>query len=144
MIAVTNDPAGPLARTADVVVPLHAGVESSGIACRSFRATIAALALLAGAGQPRRPACGTPWRRSGRLGWLDETAPAFADVLDGAPSIDILAGASMVGGQAGASMLREAPRLPARAYETTRLAPHRRLSRAAGPPRRAVRGIRGG
>ena len=29
-------------------MPLHAGLEASGIACRTFRATLAALALLTG------------------------------------------------------------------------------------------------
>ena len=99
-------------------MPLHAGVESSGIACRSFRATIAALAVLTGLATPAglRHAVAAV---TDRLGWLDEAAPAFADVLDGAPSIDILADPSMVGlAEQAALMFREAPRPPARAYET--------------------------
>ena len=48
VIAVTNRPESPLAAVADRVVALGAGEETSGIACRTFRATIAALALLGG------------------------------------------------------------------------------------------------
>ncbi|MDH4142251.1 MAG: iron dicitrate transport regulator FecR, partial [Chloroflexota bacterium] len=43
----------------------------------------------------------------------------FADSLDGAPSIDVLADATRLGlAEQAALMLREAPRLPARAGET--------------------------
>jgi glutamine---fructose-6-phosphate transaminase (isomerizing) len=118
VVAVTNDPAGPLAGTADAVVPLLAGPETSGIACRTFRATIAALAMLTGLFTPAalRPIVAGI---AERLAWLDATAAAFADALDGAPSIDVLAAAAEIGlAEQAALMLREAPRLPARAYET--------------------------
>ena len=47
-VAVTNDPEGALAATADVVLPLHAGIEEGGVACLTFQATLAVLQLVAG------------------------------------------------------------------------------------------------
>jgi fructoselysine-6-P-deglycase FrlB-like protein len=118
VVAVTNDPSADLAAHADVVVPLLAGDEASGIACRTFRATVAALAMLSGLLQPvdLRPAVEDLARRiDGRQRWL----PAMADALDGAPSVDVVAEASLLGlAEQAALMLREAPRLPAVAYET--------------------------
>ncbi len=114
VVAVTNDSDAPLASRADVVVPLHAGAEASGIASRSYRATLAALALLTGAAtvDELRPAVEA----------LAETSfepDAAAEALDGAPSIDVLAdGASLGVAEQAALMLREAPRLPAMAYAT--------------------------
>jgi len=119
VVAVTNAPDGPLAQTADVVVPLHAGPEVGGIACRTFRATIAAIALLTGASTVAalRPAV------SGLTTALDAgpdpLIEALVDALDGAPSIDVLADALDLGlAEQAALMLREAPRLPAHAWET--------------------------
>jgi fructoselysine-6-P-deglycase FrlB-like protein len=118
LVAVTNDPSSQLAALADIVVPLSAGVEASGIACRTFRATVAALAMLTGEIQPAelRPAADDLARLiDGRRDWLH----AMADALDGAPSIDIIAEASVLGlAEHTALMVREAPRLPAVAYET--------------------------
>jgi glutamine---fructose-6-phosphate transaminase (isomerizing) len=48
VIAFLNDTASPLAKLADVVVPLHAGPEKSVAATKSYIATLAALAHLAG------------------------------------------------------------------------------------------------
>lgn len=117
VVAVTNDPGSALAGVADIVVPLLAGEDGAGIACRTFRATIAALALITGT--PRdalRPAVeGLVTRIDGRNGWL----PPLVDGLQGAPSIDVLADASLLGlAEQGALMLREAPRLPATAYDS--------------------------
>src|SRR5262245_49887873 len=47
-IALTNDPASPLAAAADLVVPLHAGDELAVAATKSYTNELAALALLAG------------------------------------------------------------------------------------------------
>ena len=113
VVAITNDPDSPLVGRADVVVPLAAGVEVAGIAGRSFRATVAALALLTGVAtvDALRPAVGQAEP--------DATIEAMADALDGAPSIDVLADASLLGvAEQAALMLREAPRLPAHAFET--------------------------
>jgi glucosamine--fructose-6-phosphate aminotransferase (isomerizing) len=116
VVAVTNQPEGALAGRADVVVPLDAGVEASGIAGRTFRATIAALGLLAGVvtvDELRPAADGLAERLA------DPRIDAAVDDLDGAPSIDVVAAASALGiAEQAALMLREAPRLPARAYET--------------------------
>ena len=46
VVAVTNDPGSALAAEADHVLPLLAGSESAGIATRTFRATVAVLAML--------------------------------------------------------------------------------------------------
>jgi fructoselysine-6-P-deglycase FrlB-like protein len=118
VVAVTNVEASPLAAIADIVIPLHAGEEASGIACRTFRATVAALAMLSGMTEPDglRPAVAALRSR------IDATAtwlPPMADALDGAPSIDVLADGSLLGlAEQAALMLREAPRLPAHAAET--------------------------
>lgn len=117
VVAVTNAEDAPLAATADIVIPLRAGEEASGIACRTFRATVAALALLTGAEpgglRPVIDALGSRIDRSGS--WL----PPMADALDGARSIDVLADGSVLGvAEQAALMLREAPRLQAYAAET--------------------------
>ncbi len=78
-IALTNYPERELATHADVVLPMLAGPEEGGIACRSFQATLAVLHLLAGvpagcpaagggsgAGTRRRPRCLA--RRAARAG----------------------------------------------------------------------------
>lgn len=117
VVAVTNDPGSPLAATTDIVVPLLAGEEAAGIACRTFRATVAALAILTGTpAADLQPAVGALAERiQTRAEWL----PSIVEALDRAPSIDILADASLLGvAEQGALMLREGPRLPAVAYET--------------------------
>ena len=43
LVAITNRPESALGLAADAIVPLDAGVEASGIACRTFRATFAVL-----------------------------------------------------------------------------------------------------
>ena len=123
VIAVTNDPGSPLATEADVVLPLLAGQEGSGIATRTFRATVAALGMLVGrwTGEGTTASSLGPTvdalqtALDGRDAWL---GPA-ADVLDGAAAIDVLGDdvdAALV--HQGALMLREAPRLPAVAHDT--------------------------
>jgi glucosamine--fructose-6-phosphate aminotransferase (isomerizing) len=117
VVAVTNEPGSALATEADHVLPLHAGVEASGIATRTFRGTAAVLAMLVG----RTPASlastvadlAVATERSGQ--WLAE----MADAIDGAAAIDVLADASLLGlAEQAALMLREAPRLPATAHDT--------------------------
>jgi glucosamine--fructose-6-phosphate aminotransferase (isomerizing) len=117
VIAVTERPASALAQAADEVVLLHAGPETSGIACRTFRGTLAALAMLGGT-------------RPDDLGWIPDAlsdrlpsahvwAAEAAGAVDGAPAIDVLADGSLLGlAEQTALMLREAPRLPAHAVET--------------------------
>jgi glucosamine--fructose-6-phosphate aminotransferase (isomerizing) len=45
-VAITNDPASPLAATADHVIPLHVGTERSVAATKSYTGQLTALALL--------------------------------------------------------------------------------------------------
>ena len=117
VIAVTNDPGSELASVADHVLPLHAGAEGAGVATRTFRATIAVLAMIAG----RTPAFLASTVNElataieGRERWL----PDMADAIDGASAIDVLADAAILGlAEQAALMLREAPRLRATAHDT--------------------------
>ena len=117
VIAVTNDVGSALAAEADHVLPLHAGAEVSGIATRTFRATIAVLAMLTG----RTPDSLAPAVADLAVAieqggaWL----PDMADALDGAAAIDVLADAAILGlADQAALMLREAPRLRAVAHDT--------------------------
>jgi len=123
VVAVTGDPDGPLAAAADAVVGLEAGVESAGISTRTFRATLAALALIGQAVTGGGPALDALRPAVDALDdviasrdlWLFEAA----DRLDGAPAIDVVADAADLGlAQQAALMLREAPRLPAGGHET--------------------------
>ncbi|HEX7347798.1 MAG TPA: SIS domain-containing protein [Candidatus Limnocylindrales bacterium] len=123
VIAVTNDEGSALAEAADVVLPLLAGCEGSGIATRTFRATIAVLAMLADRWNGRLDAAASlrptldalHVTLDGYRSWVGEAA----GVLDGATAVDALgdAGDSALVHQA-ALMLREAPRLPADPHET--------------------------
>ena len=141
VIAVTNRPDSPLADVADRVVTLGAGEETSGIAARTFRATIAGLALLVGT-DPRDLAA-LPDALADRYATASAWATSAADRLDRPPAIDVLAPAGLLGiAEQAALMLREAPRLPAHAFETADwlhvgvyLAwPGHRLVRFAGSP----------
>jgi fructoselysine-6-P-deglycase FrlB-like protein len=122
-VAVTNDPDGALARVADLVLPLHAGVEEGGVACLTFQATLAVLQLVAGrltGGAPRpadlRPAVATAAElRTSRGGWLEELATRLA----GASTTYTIAPAERLSSALqSALMLREGPRLAADATET--------------------------
>ena len=122
VIGVTNDPAGRVGVDANVVLPLFAGEERSGISCRTFQATNAVLALLAGrlgGGAPRgvdlHPAIDALARIIGsRSTWV---APA-ADLFDGGDRIGIIAGALEQGiAEQAALMFREGPRLAAAAHD---------------------------
>ena len=117
VVAVTNHPDGPLGERADLVVALEAGEEESGIAARSFRATLAALGLLTAATsvEALRPAVDGLGVALASTDWI---GPA-ADALHNAPSIDVTGPAAQLGvAEQAALMLREAPRLPAHAFET--------------------------
>ncbi|MBO9370646.1 MAG: SIS domain-containing protein [Chloroflexi bacterium] len=48
-LAVTNDPASPLARAAEWVIPLHAGTERSVAATKTYTASLLALGMLSAA-----------------------------------------------------------------------------------------------
>lgn len=117
VIAVTNVADSPLAAAADEVRLLEAGAETSGIACRTFRATLAVLAALGGI--PADDLQDAPAALAARLDRAVAWAGSAADAIDRTPAVDVLADGS-IGGIAGqaALMLREGPRLPAHAYET--------------------------
>ena len=123
VIGVTNSPEEPVGRNADVVLPLLAGTETSGIACRTWQATTVVLELLGRQLAGLRPDADTlrptvPALTAlieGRADWLD---PA-ADLLDRAPAVAVLGPVQNAGvAEQVALMLREAPRLPASAHET--------------------------
>lgn len=127
LVAVTNRPESELARLADVVVPLGAGVEASGVACRTFRATFpvldAVLAELLGtepadrfdAGAVRAAAAASDGLLTTSGHWL---AP-LAELLGGPMGTWALAPAERASSaQQAALMLREVPRRPAYASET--------------------------
>ena len=116
-------PTGALAATADVVLPLHAGVEEGGVACLTFQATLAVLQLLAGrvtgAGpgtDELRPAVDAAAAlRVSRGAWLDELADRLATA---ATTYAIAPAERLSSALQSALMLREGPRLPADATET--------------------------
>lgn len=134
LVALTEQPGSALAATADLVVPLHAGAETGGVACRSYRHTLVLLHALAdrlvGGPAPGRPgdrraerlAAATEQAAdavrelvSGRAGWL----PGLAERLDGPDGVYLLApGERMASARQSALMLREGPRRAAVACET--------------------------
>lgn len=116
-IAVTNDPASELARRADIVLPLLAGPERGGVACRSFQATLAVLLMLAGVAPAElRPAAGAQERLLERRGeWLEE----LLTLVHGAHTAYTVAPAARIASALqSALMLREGPRIPAVGCET--------------------------
>jgi glucosamine--fructose-6-phosphate aminotransferase (isomerizing) len=117
VIGVTNVPGSPLAEASDVVLPLFAGVEAAGISTLTYRATVVVQALLAAR---FGLAVDVERVRAIELPAADgDSITEWADLLDGAPSIDVIGPASRLGAVSQAAlMLREAPRLPAHAWET--------------------------
>jgi fructoselysine-6-P-deglycase FrlB-like protein len=125
LVAVTEDPASAVTEGADLILPLFAGVEGGGVACRSYRHTVAVLLALAEHLAPglapdlpaviRRAAASTSGLLDGRDTWL----PAIAEALDGPDGTWIVAAVSrLASAQQSALMLREGPRRPAQAGET--------------------------
>ncbi len=122
-LAVTNDPAGALAGTADHVLPLHAGVEEGGVACLTFQATVAALLLLAGrltdagptVAELRPAVAAAAALRDGRDAWLESLVALLTD----AQTISTIAPAERSSSaEQSALMFREGPRLDVAAAET--------------------------
>lgn len=125
-IGLTNHPERPVGGEADVALALSAGEEVSGIASRTYAATLAVLAFLAvhvdvaPSGADRRldevaaemhaavDAARTV--RATRSAWLS----GAADALDGADEIHVIGDGREIGSlEQAALMLREAPRLRA-------------------------------
>ena len=125
VVAVTEQPDSPVAKAADVVVPLLAGPEEGGVACRSYRHTIAVLLALAERFAPsldprvpemlRLAAAATADLLERRHAWL----PAAADLVDGRDGSWVVGPAHrLASAQQSALMLREGPRRPSHACET--------------------------
>ena len=122
-IAVTNNPDGRIAASADTVLPLHAGIEEGGVACLTFQATLALLQLVAARLTPGGPtttnlepaiAAATALRET-RTAWL----PELVDRIARAHTTYTIAPAERLSSALqSALMLREGPRLPAVATET--------------------------
>jgi fructoselysine-6-P-deglycase FrlB-like protein len=124
VIALTEAPGSPIAQAADEVVPLHAGADVSGVACRTFQHTLLVLraieARLTGVLHDtpslcRRVADATTDLLERRDAWL----PAVADALDGPAGVYTLAPVERWSSAAqSALMVREGPRRPATGCET--------------------------
>lgn len=127
LIAVTNRADSALATQADAVVELGAGVEASGVACRTFRATFPVLDAVLGAltgSTPELRFDADTVRRS-----AEANAALFASSADWLePATELVAGPDGVwtlapaerlsSAQQSALMVREVPRLGAFAAET--------------------------
>jgi fructoselysine-6-P-deglycase FrlB-like protein len=121
VVAVTNNPDGALGDVADVVLPLLAGEETGGIACRTYQATVAILLLLSGrlgagpgVAELEPAVVAADHLAETRERWV---APAL-DILGGGP-LDVIGPAErQSSAEQSALMLREAPRIRAAACET--------------------------
>ncbi len=123
VVALTAEPASPLAAGADAVVPLRAtAVETAGIACQTYRATVSGLVLL-GVGRAAADAaaalsCAPAALAAfidGRGAWLD----AAATLLETGREVHVLADGLGSGlAEQAALMLREAPRIAALPFDT--------------------------
>ena len=117
VVQVTNDVAWDLDES--LVLPVHAGEEAGGIACRSFQCTVAVLLLLCGRilGEPTdlRPAVSACEHLiATRESWV---GPALG-ILGGGPIYTVAPAERLSSAQQSALMFREAPRIPADACET--------------------------
>ncbi len=119
-IGVTDHPERAVGADADVALPLLVGGEASGIASRSYAASIAVIAMLvaelrggdvaATAADLRAGIAAARILRDGRVAWLT----AAADALDATDEIHVIGDGRTIGTlEQAALMLREAPRLRA-------------------------------
>lgn len=121
-IVLTNDTTASL--PADHVVPMHAGVETGGVACRTYLHTLVALLALeqqvAGVDlrlgeRVRRCAAAIAYLLDRRDGWM----PPVLEEIDGTEGLWLLAPAERLGSALqGALMVREGPRRAADGCET--------------------------
>jgi fructoselysine-6-P-deglycase FrlB-like protein len=124
VVALTDAPRSTIATLADDVIPLAAGEERGGVACRSFQHTQlvlrAAEARLGGrpvdiAALSDRVGEATRDMLDRRPEWL----PEVAATLDGPDGVFVLAPAErLASAEQGALMIREGPRRPAAGCET--------------------------
>lgn len=123
LAAITNDPGSELAAMADVVLPLLAGDEAGGIACRSYQATVAVLLLVCARLCGRELPLADLHEAAGAQRELferrDAWLPRLAAAMDGGAGIWVAAPAERIGSALQASlMLREAPRIVSAGCET--------------------------
>ncbi len=121
-LALTNDDSASL--PADCVVSMHAGVESGGVACRTYVHTLVALLALEQhlanvdlrlGERVRRSAAAIAYLLDRRDGWL----PPVIEAVDGTEGLWLLAPAERLGSALqGALMVREGPRRAADGCET--------------------------
>ena len=121
-IALTNDASVEL--PAEHVVLMHAGIESGGVACRTYLHTLVALLALeqqiAGVElrlgeRVRRSAAAVAYLLDRRDGWL----PSLVESIEGTEGLWMLAPAERLGSALqGALMVREGPRRAADGCET--------------------------
>ncbi|GAA0406958.1 SIS domain-containing protein [Microbispora corallina] len=119
VVALTNVPGSPVTEGADLVVPMTAGEERGGVACRTFQHTLVLLLALT-----RRPGLPDLVRRAAEASadlldrrgeWLEEAAA----LLDGPDGVYAIAPAERLSSaEQSALMVREGPRRPADACET--------------------------
>lgn len=123
VVSLTNTPGSPLAERSDAVVLMHAGDEAGGVACRSYRHTIALLlaleAQLVGgldlATTLRRASAASAYLLDRADGWL----PEVLGRARGADGLWFLAPAERwCSALQGALMVREGPRRLADGCET--------------------------
>ena len=117
--ALTNHPdGGALGAVADAVLPLHAGEERGGVACKTFQATLAVLLRATGASTAAlAPAVDAQAALlDGRDAWLDE----LLALLDTPPlnAYMIAPAARISSALQAALMFREGPRIAADSAET--------------------------
>jgi glucosamine--fructose-6-phosphate aminotransferase (isomerizing) len=123
VVALTNRVESQMAKRCDEVVPMRAGDEVGGVACRTYRHTIACLfaleAQLLGHPGPaaalRRAAGATYDLLDRKRAWL----PALVEALDSPDGLWLLAPAErLASAMQGALMVREGPRRNAAGCET--------------------------
>ena len=123
VVLLTNRPGSDLAARCDVVVPMHAGDEDGGVACRSFQHTLLLLLALAArrggtvdvAALARAAADASEDLLARRDAWL----PRLREALLGPDGTYVVAPARRLSSaQQGALMLREGPRRAAAGCET--------------------------
>ncbi len=121
LVAITNIPDSPLAALAHLVLPLLAGQEVSGVACRTFRHTLVVLGAVlnrygAGIGLPVLAAAeASQYLLDSRSDWIEPVSQA----LLGPSGTFVLAPADRLSSaQQAALMIREVPRRPGYASET--------------------------
>jgi glucosamine--fructose-6-phosphate aminotransferase (isomerizing) len=123
VIALTNDAGSELATVADRTVAMLAGAEAGGVACRSFRHTIACLlaleAQLLGRASPAPALHRAAAATADLLERVDAWLPDVLDALDSPDGTWLLAPVERYSSALqGALMIREGPRRRADACET--------------------------